>query len=95
MLCWRGGVLLTIIINHSDFVVGLSLGIIGLIIAVLLSIWIFKRRHSKNYKSEIKSNSRPSQDYFDFLKKNFLLFLILFFLVMAITGFAMVVTSLA
>ncbi|ATZ16649.1 hypothetical protein JN01_0130 [Entomoplasma freundtii] len=75
--------------TQENFIVGLSLLITGLILGILTSflMWFFKRRNRRNTLKQYHHES----SWWGFIKKNFPLFLVLFFVVMAITGLAMMI----
>jgi hypothetical protein len=76
--------------QHKNLVVGTSLLVIGLVVAIalfILDLWLKNQKR----KSTFKSTNQESRTIWAFTKKNFLIFVVLFFLIMAITGLMMLI----
>lgn len=76
-------------VQNTNFIIGLSLLIIGIICFCLVLLWIlWIKKHQAN--KEFNTSNRSDTIWY-FTKKNFPFFLLMFFLILGITGLTLLI----
>ncbi|WP_035358767.1 hypothetical protein [[Acholeplasma] multilocale] len=78
--------------ENTNFVVGLSILIIGLILACIFFTWHFMAKKNSSKRGDFAKKNRESEGVWEFTKKNFPIFTALFCLVLAFTGLMMLIS---